>query len=155
MAVDAQTLVVAGTLLTMAGNVTVGTAGATAVGSTLPEKGDTVGVGTGAAELTPRLVISVEPSGMPTGLLPELVDEDVDMGVEDELTLVEPEPHIPDMPDVSMIPDAVAIPELCSMPDVVDRAEVVETEAEPGVPVAVEPDMAPVAGVAAAIPPPS
>jgi hypothetical protein len=155
MAVDAHPLVAAGTLLMVAGNVTVGTAGAIAVGSTLPEKGDAVGVGTGAAELTPRLVISVESSGMPTGLLPELVDEDVDIGVEDELTLVEPEPHIPDIPDVSMIPDAVAIPELCSMPDVVDRAEVAEREAEPGVPVAVVPDMAPVAGVAGVIPPPS
>jgi hypothetical protein len=37
---------------------TVGTVGGTALGPTVPTTGDTVSVGTAAAELTPRLPIS-------------------------------------------------------------------------------------------------
>ena len=55
--------------------------------------------------------------------------------------LLEPEPHIPDNPDVSSIPEVVDIPDVDDIPDSRRRL----------------PDMAAVAGVArpTAIPPPS
>lgn len=102
-------------------------------------KGDTDGIGTGAAELTPRLPISDEPSGMPGGGTPPAA---VDDGLDDAVTLVEPEPHMPDIPDVSTVPDS---------PDVGETAGIM-----PGV-AAVSPAIAPVAGIddPGAIPPPS
>jgi hypothetical protein len=65
---------------------------------------------------------------------------DVDVGVDDEATLLEPEPHIPDNPVVSSIPEVVDIPDDIDVPDI-----------------AVAPDVAAVAGVAAptSVPPPS
>ncbi|MGY3605165.1 MULTISPECIES: hypothetical protein [unclassified Bradyrhizobium] len=136
---------------------TVGTVGRAATGPTTPGRSDTPGVGTGAAELTPRLPISVESRGMPVRLTPPIVVGEVDDGVDDAMTLVEPEPHIPDVPDVSMMPDAVAMPELSSVPDVVDTPDVGEiTGDRPGV-AAVLPAMAAVAGAVdpTAIPAPS
>jgi hypothetical protein len=65
----------------------------------------------------------------------------VDVGVEDTATLLEPEPHIPDIPEVSSIPEDVDIPDdVAETPDDVDV-----------------PDVAAVAGAAVptAIPPPS
>jgi hypothetical protein len=64
----------------------------------------------------------------------------VDVGIEDEAMLLEPEPHIPDIPEVSSIPEDVDIPEVAEIPDDVDV-----------------PDVAAVAGAAVptAIPPPS
>jgi hypothetical protein len=105
----------------------VGMVGTTVVGAK-PTLGATLNVGTAAAELTPRLPISVDPIGIPVRAPPPGVVGDVDVGVEDAATLLEPEPHIPDMPEV------------CSMPEVVDI-----------------PDVAAVAGAAVpiAIPPPS
>jgi hypothetical protein len=41
-----------------------------------------------------------------------------DVGVEDETMLLEPEPHMPDMPEVSSIPDVVDIPDVAIVPDV-------------------------------------
>ncbi|WP_456638032.1 hypothetical protein [Bradyrhizobium sp. USDA 10063] len=136
---------------------TVGTVGRAATGPTTPGRGDTPGVGTGAAELTPRLLISDESRGMPVRLTPPIVVGEVDDGVDDAVTLVDPEPHIPDVPDVSMMPDAVAIPELSSVPDVVDTPDVVEIAGDmPGV-AAVLPAIAAVAGAfdPIAIPAPS
>ena len=63
------------------------------------------GVGKMAAELTPRLAISVEPSGMPTRAAPPGTIGEV--GVEDAVVLFDPEPHMPDIPDVSTIPGGV------------------------------------------------
>jgi hypothetical protein len=116
------------------GDVTAGTVGATAIGPTVPTTGI---VGTAAAELTPRLPISVDPNGIPVRARPPGVTGDV--GVEDETILVEPEPHIPDMPEVSS-------------PDVAEIADDVESSGEVDIP-----DVAPVAGavVPIAIPPPS
>ncbi len=56
--------------------------------------------------------------------------------------LLEPEPHIPDNPDVSSIPEDVDTPDVAEIPDEVDMPDDVD---------------APVAGVAVpvAIPPPS
>ena len=81
----------------------------------------------------------------------------VDVGVDDAAKLLEPEPHIPDIPDVSSIPEEVDIPELCSIPDVVDMPEVAESPVDILGEAAELPADMPVAGVAApgAIPPPS
>ena len=110
----------------MGGDITVGVVG---TGPTVPTVGNTPMVGTAAAELTPRLPISVDPSGIPVRAPPPGVVGDV--GVDDEAILLEPEPHIP---DVAEIPDDVDVPDI-----------------------AVAPDVAAVAGVAAptAVPPPS
>ena len=109
----------------------------------LPTVGNTLIVGTAAAELTPRLPISVDPNGIPVRAPPPGVVGDVDVGVDDEAMLLDPEPHIPDIPEVSSIPEVVDIPDVADIPDDID--------------VAVEPDVAAVAGVAAptAVPPPS
>jgi hypothetical protein len=124
---------------TAAGDVIVGTVGATAVGPVKPTLGVTLRVGTAAAELTPRLPISVDPNGSPVRAAPPGVVGDVDVGVEDAARLLEPEPHIPDMPEVSSIPEVVDIPDVAEIPDDVDI-----------------PDDAAVAGaVPIAIPPPS
>ena len=106
----------------------VGTTGAEVRGGTA------VIIGTAAAELTPRLPISKDPNGIPVRAPPPGVVEDVDVGVDDAAMLLEPEPHMPDMP------------ELCSIPEVVDIPEVAEID-----------DVAAAAGAAApaAIPPPS
>ena len=68
--------------------------------------------------------------------------DDVDVGLDDAVMLLEPEPHIPVSPDVSTIPEDV------DTPDVAEIAVDVEI-----------PGVAPAAGavvpVAIAIPPPS
>jgi hypothetical protein len=131
---------------TVAGDTTVGMVGATAVGPTRPTLGVTLRVGTAAAELTPRLPISVDPNGSPVRAAPPGVVGDVDVGVEDAARLLEPEPHIPDMPEV------------CSIPEVVDIADVAEIADEVESPDEVDiPEVAAVAGAAVpiAIPPPS
>jgi hypothetical protein len=122
-----------------AGDVTVGMVGTTA-GPTRPTLGVTLRVGTAAAELTPRFPISVDPIGIPVRAPPPGVVDDVDVGVEDEVMLPEPEPHIPDMPEVCNIPEVVDMPDVDEIPDEVDI-----------------PDVAAVAGAAVpiAIPPPS
>ena len=107
-----------------AGGVTVGMTGATAVGETKPTLGVTLNVGTAAAELTPRLPISVDPNGSPVRAAPPIVVGDVDVGVEDAARLLEPEPHIPDMPEVCRIPEVVDIPDVAEIPDEVDIPEV-------------------------------
>jgi hypothetical protein len=116
----------------------MGMVGKTAVGPTKPTLGDTLSVGTAAAELTPRFPISVDPNGSPVRAAPPGVVGDV--GVEDETMLLEPEPHIPDMPEVCSMPEVVDIPDVAEIPDDVDI-----------------PDVAAVAGAAVpiAIPPPS
>ena len=109
-----------------------------------PIAGDTLIIGTIAAELTPRFPISVDPSGIPVRAPPPGVVGDV--GVEEETMLLDPAPHIPDVPDVASMPDVVDIP------DVVDNADELDNPDE-----VVIPDVAAVAGAAlpAAIPPPS
>jgi len=128
---------IAGTVL-VAGDVTAGMVGTNALGPTAPTIGDTVSVGTAAAELTPRLPTSVEPKGIPVRAAPPGATGDV--GVDDEAMLLEPDPHIPDNPVVSIIPDVADIPDDIDVPEV-----------------AMSPVVAAVAGAAvpAAIPPPS
>ena len=129
-----------------AGGITVGMMGTTAVGPTKPTLGDTLSVGTAAAELTPRLPISVDPSGIPVRAAPPIVVGDVDVGVDDAAMLLEPEPHMPDMPEVCSIPEVVDVPDVAEIADDVDSPGEV-----------VIPDVAAVAGAAVpiAIPPPS
>jgi len=81
----------------------------------VPTVGKTLIVGTAAAELTPRLPISIDPSGIPVRAPPPGVVGDVDVGAEEEAMLLEPEPHIPDMPEVSSIPDVVDIPDIAAV----------------------------------------
>lgn len=90
--------------------------GTNGVSPTVPTVGDTLMVGTAATELTPRLPISMDPNGIPVRAAPPGVVGDV--GVDDEAMLLEPEPHIPDNPDVSIIPEVVDIPDDVDIPDV-------------------------------------
>jgi hypothetical protein len=121
-----------------AGGVIVGMVGTAAVGPTL---GDTLNVGTAAAELTPRFPISVDPNGIPVRATPPGV-----VGVVDAVMLLEPEPHIPDMPEVCSISEVVVVP------DVAEIADDVESPGE-----VVIPAVAALAGAAVPtpIPPPS
>jgi hypothetical protein len=78
-----------------------GIVGAGKLGPTVPATGNAPGSGTAGAEPTPRVVISVESRGMPVRVTPPGTVGAVDVGVDDEATLLEPEPHIPDIPEVS------------------------------------------------------
>jgi hypothetical protein len=82
----------------------------------------------------------VDPIGIPVRAPPPGVVGDVDVGVEEEIMLPEPEPHIPDMPEVCSIPDAAEVADDVASPGEVDI-----------------PDVAAVAGatVPTPIPPPS
>jgi hypothetical protein len=106
---------------TTGGKVTVGIVGA---GPTAATEGDTLTIGTAAAELTPRLPISVDPNGIPVRAAPPGVIGVVDVGAEDEAMLLEPEPHIPDNPAVSVIPEVVETPDVADIPDDVDIPDV-------------------------------
>jgi hypothetical protein len=118
----------------------VGMVGRTTVDPTEPTVGDTPSVGTVAGELTPRFPISMDPNGIPVRATPPGV-----VGVVDAVTLLEPEPHIPDMPEVCIIS------EVTDAPDVAEIADDVDSPGE-----VVIPDVAAVAGVVpVAIPPPS
>src|SRR5216683_2086573 len=145
---------------------TVVIVGASGLGPTAPTIGNTPVVGTAGAELTPRLLISIEPNGIPVRAAPPGVvgDIDVDVGVDDEAMLLEPEPHIPDIPDVSSIPADADIPDgtvICDdvdVPGVVVGSVVAAVGSVPVAPdVAMLPVVAAVAGavVPAAVPPPS
>jgi len=94
------------------GSVSAGMVGIVAV--IAPTVGVTPIVGTTAAELTPRLPISVDPSGMPVrGMPPGVVG---DVGVDDAARLPEPAPHMLDVPEVSIRADVGGIPDDVDMP---------------------------------------
>jgi hypothetical protein len=84
--------------------------GANELGPTVPTMGNTPNVGTAGAELTPRLLISIEPNGIPVRAAPPGAVGCVDVGLDDAAMLLEPEPHIPDIPDVSSVPGVVDMP---------------------------------------------
>jgi hypothetical protein len=111
---------------------TVGIVGIVELG-TVPTKGNTLGSGTAGVELTPRLLISKDPNGMPVRAPPPGVVGDVDVGLDDAATLLEPEPHIPDIPEVSSIPEDidVDIPGIAMVPG---SAAVAGVEAPTAVP---------------------
>jgi hypothetical protein len=105
----------------------VGTVGANGVGPTEPTMGEAVGVGTAGVALTPRLLISIEPNGIPVRAPPPGAVGFVEVGVDDEITLVEPEPHIPDMPAVSSVPEVVDtpdVPRMLEIPGDVDAPDI-------------------------------
>jgi len=141
------------------GIVTVGTVGNTTLGATAAASGDPVGVGTAGTPLTPRLLISVEPNGIPVRAAPPGAVGVVEVGVDDAATLLEPEPHIPDSPAVS------SVPEVLDTPDVLKGMEEFEIPDDANDPdIAVLADIAPPAVPAVAgapvptpipIPPPS
>src|SRR6201991_1401478 len=141
------------------GAARVGIVGSTTLGPTVPTTGDTVGVGTAGMPLTPRLLISVEPNGIPVRATPPGTVGIVEGGADDDAPLLEPEPHIPDIPAVSSVPEVADTPEVLKgseefeIPDDADDPEI-----------AVLPDIAPLAVPAVAgaplptpmpIPPPS
>jgi hypothetical protein len=139
----------------------VGITGATELGIALATKGDMFVVGIAGAELTPRLLISIAPNGIPVRAKPPGTVGDVDVaeadvGIDDAATLLEPEPHIADIPDVS-IPEDVETPDDPAIPGIA----IVSGTAVPVVTVltvvAAVPVVAAVAGAAvpAAVPPPS
>jgi hypothetical protein len=103
-----------------AGAATVGICGDTRLPT--PTPGNTVGVGIAAAELTPRLAISQESSGIPVRAFPPATVGAV--GLEDDAAmLLEPRPHIPDTP-IEPVAEAAVIPEIGSIPASVDIADV-------------------------------
>ena len=66
---------------------------------------------------------------------------DVDVGDDDEAMLLEPEPHIPDNPDVSSIPEDVDTPDVAEIAvdvDIPDDGDVPDVAAVPGVVVPVD-----------------
>jgi hypothetical protein len=129
---------------TGAGGARVGVVGTSVLGPTVPVMGNALGSGTAGAELTPRLPISTDPNGIPVRAAPPGAMGAVDVGVEDAAMLLEPEPHIPDIPEVSS--DVVDVPDGTNISDEVDV---------PGITVGSV--VAAVAGAAApgAVPPPS
>jgi hypothetical protein len=140
--------------VTMGAGATVGIVGTNELGPTVPTMGNTPVVGTAGAEPTPRLLISMEPNGIPVRAAPPGVvgNVDVDVGVDDEAMLLEPEPHIPDIPDVLSIPKDVDIPDDVDVPGVAVASVVAAVGSDAVVPV-----VAAVAGAAVpgAVPPPS
>jgi hypothetical protein len=137
------------------GGVTVGMVGTKALGPTVPTMGDTPSVGTAAAEPTPRLLISIEPSGIPVRATPPGVVGDVDVGVDDEAMLLEPEPHIPDIPAVSSVPEVVDTPDVPMISDEVDIPDVDAPDIAVVPDIAAPPAVVEVAGAPVPIPPPS
>lgn len=131
------------------------TAGVVGIGIAKPGVGAAVivGPGTAATELTPRLPISIDPSGIPARGMPPVVVGEV--GVDEAVMLFEPEPHIADMPAVSIAPEADMAAVLCVMPEVIDMPEVAGTADV--LDMATSPAELAVAGVDVAIdnPPPS
>jgi hypothetical protein len=96
---------------------TVGIVGTDELAPTLPTIGNTFGTGTAGVELTPRLPISKDPIGSPVRAAPPGVVGDVNVGLDDAAILLEPEPHIPDIPEVS-IPDVPIGTDICDDVDV-------------------------------------
>ena len=129
--VGAATAVVFG-----AGSVRAGTVGIVAMVLTV---GATATVGTTVAELTPRLAISVEPIGMPVrGMPPGVVG---DVGVDDAARLLEPAPHMAEVPDVSIKADVGGMPDDDGMVDIVLCGVTVPTATPPPSKVAADPNI--------------
>jgi hypothetical protein len=145
-------------MLVVVDSVVVGAAIVGMVGAALdpavPAVGDAVIVGTAGMPLTPRLLISVEPNGIPVRLTPPSAVGAV--GVDEDATLFEPEPHIPDSPAVSNVPDVVDTPDVLKSPEELEIPDVDDPD------IVVPPDIDPPAVPAVAgaltpipIPPPS
>ncbi len=121
----------------------VGIVGIDELGPTVLTMGNRFGKGTDGVELTPRLLISNDPNGIPVRAVPPGAVGAVDVGVDDAATLLEPEPHIPDIPDVSSIPED---------PEFIGSSVV--TGAADGSDIAPVPEFVAVAGIVVPIPVP-
>jgi hypothetical protein len=112
------------------------------LGAIVPTTGNTFGTGTAGVELTPRLLISNDPNGIPVRSTPPGTVGVIDAGLDDAAMLFEPEPHIPDIPAVSSVPEDIGV-------DIPEDADI------PGI--AMVPGSTALAGVEAptAVPPPS
>jgi hypothetical protein len=103
--------------------------------------GDTFTVGTAGVELTPRLPISVDPNGTPVRAPTPGARDDVEVGEDDAAILLEPEPHVPDNPDVSSVPEVIDVPDVAVVPIVAAVAGVaVPTAVPPPSKLAVDPN---------------
>jgi hypothetical protein len=133
-------------VVVVVGDVVGETVGTSELGPTVTTTGNALGTGTAGVELTPRLPISKDPNGIPVRAPPPGTVGDVEVGMDDDAMLLEPEPHIPDVPDVSSVPDDIGI---SNVTEVADEGDVPEF--------AVAPVFAAVAGAALpdAVPPPS
>jgi hypothetical protein len=134
---------------------TVGNVGIDELSPSVPTRGNTFGNGTGGVEPTPRLPISNDPNGIPVRAPPPGVVGVVDVGLDDAATLLEPEPHIPDIPDVSSTPADPEVTGISDVTEVVDDVDVPDAVVVPDI--AVSPELAAVAGTAVPtdMPPPS
>ena len=101
------------------GDATAGIVGATDIAGELAV-GSPLVIGTAAAELIPRLLISVDPSGIPVRATPPGAVGAVAVGAEEEAMLLEPEPHIPDMPEVCSMSEVAGVSDEAEIPDDVD-----------------------------------
>jgi hypothetical protein len=128
---------------------TVGIVGINELGPTVPTTGNTFGTGTAGVELTPRLPISKDPNGIPVRAAPPGVVGAVDVGLDDEAMLLEPEPHIPDIPEVSSTAEDPVVTGISDVTGVAGDVDVPD--------IAAVPEFTAVAAgaVPAAIPPPS
>jgi hypothetical protein len=134
---------------------TVGIVGTNELGPTVPTTGNTFGTGTAGVELTPRLPISKDPNGTPVRAAPPGVVGAVDVGLDDEAMLLEPEPHIPDIPEVSSTAEDPVVTGISDVTGVAGDVDVPDVVVMPDI--AAVPEFPAVAGgaVPAAIPPPS
>ena len=82
------------------------------------------------------------------------VADEVEVGLDEAATLLEPEPHIPDNPDVSSMPEDVETPDVAEIAVEVDIPDDVDVP-DGGTPPVVAAVAGVVVPVAIAIPPPS
>jgi hypothetical protein len=109
----------------------VGIVGIDELAPTVPTTGDRFGNGTGGVELTPRLPISNDPNGIPVRATPPGA---VGVGLDDAAMLLEPAPHIPDIPEVSSTPDDPVVTGIWDVTGVVDDVDVPAAVAGAAVP---------------------
>ena len=133
----------------------VGIVGIDELDPTEPTMGDKFANGTDGVELTPRLLISIDPNGNPVRATPPGAIGVVDVRLDDAAMLFEPEPHIPDIPDVSSTPDDPRVTGNCDVTGVDDDVGVPDVAVVPDI--ATAPELAAVAADAASVdvPPPS
>src|SRR6266478_2990965 len=92
-------------VLAVAGE-TVGIVGTNELGPTVPTTGNTPVVGTAGAELTPRLLISIEPNGIPVRAPPPgVVDIPDDIDVPEDIDVS----GVAVVPDIAMLPVVAAV----------------------------------------------
>jgi hypothetical protein len=133
----------------------VGITGTAELGPTVPVMGNTFGTGTAGVEPTPRLLISKDPKGIPVRAPPPGTVGNVDVGLDDAATLPEPEPHIPDIPDVSSVPGDPVVTGISGVTVIGGNVVVPEVVVVVGIVVVPEPAAVAGAAVPTAIPPPS